>query len=215
MQFASRQDGGRKLAGHLEQEGAQADLVLGLPRGGVVVAAEVARALHRPLDVLVVRKIGHPHFREFAVGALAEPDVVLLHKQAMEQTRVHASELDAVIAEERQRLRDYRRRFAGSQPPDLAGKSVLLADDGLATGSTMQAAVQSARQRGASRVLVAVPVASEHAFEVLSQEADRVYALLVDPDFEAVGRYYALFEQTTDEEVMEALQESRCHFQPH
>jgi putative phosphoribosyl transferase len=213
MDFASRQDAGRKLGEYLGQQSVHADLVLGLPRGGVIVAAEVAKALHRPLDVLVVRKIGHPLYREFAVGALAEPDVVLLHDQAIEQHQVRPAELNAIIAEEQQRLREYRQRFAGGQPPDLAAKSVLLVDDGLATGSTMQAAVRSARQRRASHVLVAVPVTSEHASEILSQEADQVYALLVDPDFQAVGRYYALFEQTTDLEVMQALQESRC--QPH
>lgn len=123
--------------------------------------------------------------------------------------------MQEIIAEEQERLRDYRRRFGGGQPPELAGKSVLLVDDGLATGSTMQAAVQSSRQRKARQVLVAVPVASAHAYQLLSQEADQVYALRVDSEFEAVGRYYASFEQTTDQEVMAALEDSRCHSQSH
>ncbi len=212
MVFASREDAGRKLADALQQEGVQADLVLGLPRGGVVVAAEVARTLHRPLDVILVRKIGHPRHREYAVGALSEPDVVLLNAEAIERTYVLRSELDQIIAEEKERLRNYRRLFEQDQPPELAGKSVIIVDDGLATGSTMGAAVASAKQRKARDVLVAVPVASDSAYDRISRVADKVYALLVDPEFDAVGRYYEEFGQTTDEEVIALLQETRQLF---
>ena len=203
MQFASREDAGRQLGNFLRNERIQTDLVLGLPRGGVVVAAEVARALNRPLDVLVVRKIGHPFHREFAVGALAEPDVFIC-----DQSSIHdlpRAELDAVIAEEKTKLADYAARFHRHSVPELTGKAVLLVDDGIATGATTEAAILSARQRGARAVCVAAPVAATGAFERLSQVADHVSALLVDPGFHAVGQYYAEFTQTTDEEVLAIL----------
>ena len=215
MEFASREDAGRQLARPLAQHPAQADLVLGLPRGGVIVAAEVAKLLHRPLDVLVVRKIGHPRQREFAVGALAEPGVVLLNQEVIDATHVNPDELNEIIEEEKERLRGYRRLFGGDQPPDITNKTVLLVDDGLATGSTMQAAVRSARERNAREVWVAVPVASDHSYQMLGEQADKIFALLVDPYFEAVGRYYRVFEQTTDHEVLEALEENRGLFQAH
>ena len=150
-----------------------ADLVLGLPRGGVVVAAEVARLLQCPLDVLVVRKIGHPMHREFAVGALAEPDVVIFDEASLSGIPVARSELDKVVAEETARLREYCRRFHRSDAPVLDGKIVLLVDDGLATGATAEAAVLSARQQRARRVIVAVPVASTKAVERLAPRCGR------------------------------------------
>ncbi len=205
MKFASRMDAGSQLGRYLGERKVDADLVLGLPRGGVVVAAGVARALRRPLDVIIVRKIGHPWQREFAVGALAEPDVVIFDKSFQWTKPVARAELDEVIAEEKERLRDYRRQFHLSAPPALAGRKVLLVDDGLATGATAEAAVRSARQQNATRVTVATPVASEHAVERLRREADEVVVMFVDPDFEAVGQYYREFSQTTDEEVMALL----------
>ena len=215
MEFASRADAGRQLARLLEQHQVTPQLVLGLPRGGVMVAAEVARLLRCPLDVLVVRKVGHPRQREFAVGALAEPDVLVLNREVIEHTGVEPADLEAILAEERERLREYRRRFAPGQSPDLTGKSVLLVDDGLATGSTMQAAVQSARARHARHIWVAVPAASDQAYRLLRQQADEVFALLVDPNFDAVGQYYQSFEQTTDQEVLAALEANRGQSQPH
>jgi putative phosphoribosyl transferase len=205
MVFASRQDAGNRLAQHLQALGLGADLVLGLPRGGVVVAAEVARVLHLPLDVLIVRKIGHPWFREFAVGALAENDVILLDEDSIGRTPVGRAELDQVIAEERERLASYQARFHPEGPPDFQAKAVLLVDDGLATGATTEAAVMSARTRGARRIIVAVPVASTSAVARLKRVADEVTVLHVDPDFDAVGRYYQEFSQTTDDEVLQLL----------
>src|SRR6185503_9869645 len=200
MVFVSRQEAGRKLADYLCEHNVQADLVLGLPRGGVIVAAEVARILRLPLDVIVVRKIGHPRHREFAVGALAEGDVVVLDAEAIERTSVSQTELEEVIAEEKERLREYQLKFEQETGPDLVEKAVLLVDDGLATGATTEAAVLSARKRNARTVVVAVPVASDNAYERLRRVADNVIALLVDPDFDAVGRYYERFAQTTDTE---------------
>jgi predicted phosphoribosyltransferase len=205
MLFASREDAGRKLGQYLRDQGVGADLVLGLPRGGVVVAAAVARILQLPLDVLIVRKLGHPIHREFAVGALAEGDVVVLDEAAAAISPILQAEFEEIIAEEKERLAAYRARFHRQGGPALAGRAVLLVDDGLATGATTEAAVLSVKKQRARSVVVAAPVASRHAVERLQGVADQVKALLVDPDFEAVGRYYDVFSQTTDDEVLQVL----------
>ncbi len=205
MMFASREDAGGRLGRYLQDQGVKADLVLGLPRGGVVVAAEVARALQIPLDVLIVRKIGHPWHREFAVGALAENGVVVLDEAVIGNNPLVRAELTEIIEEEKERLRDYQARFHRGAAPSLTGKTVLLVDDGLATGATTEAAVLSVRKQEPRHVLVAAPVASTNAVERLARLADEVHALWVDPDFDAVGRYYEVFPQTTDEEVLQLL----------
>ena len=205
MRFASRTDAGHRLGQHLREQGIEADLVLGLPRGGVVVAAGVARALQRPLDVLIVRKIGHPWQREFAVGALAEPDVVIFDQTFQWKNPLARAELDGVIAEEKERLREYRSQFHRVAVPVLEGKMILLVDDGLATGATAEAAVLSAKQQKARRVIIAAPVASTHAVERLRSVADDVLVLFEDAGFGAVGQYYGEFSQTTDAEVMALL----------
>jgi predicted phosphoribosyltransferase len=205
MKFASRQDAGWRLGRLLCQQGVKADWVLGLPRGGVVVAAEVARALQCPLDVLIVRKIGHPWHREFAVGALAEPDVVILDEDSLLEFSAPREELDKVIAEEMGRLREYRLRFHRAEMPLLDGKTVLLVDDGLATGATAEAAVQSVKRQNAERVIITAPVASTNAIERLRCVADDVVVLLVDAGFRAVGQYYDEFFPTTDDEVIALL----------
>jgi len=204
--FTTREDAGQKLGLFLKHEGARADIVLGLPRGGVVVAAEVARILDLPLDVVIVRKIGHPLHREFAVGALAEGDVVLLDDRVSVNNALLRGELDYIIREEKQRLEEYERKFHRDGLPDLTNKAVILVDDGLATGATTEAAVLAARKRNARRVRVAAPVASTNAVERLQRVADEVRALIIDPGFEAVGSYYDYFNQTSDEEVLELLE---------
>ena len=204
--FASRKDAGQRLGRHLQEHKVRADLVLGLPRGGVIVAAEAARALHLPLDVLIVRKIGHPFHREFAVGALAEHDVLVLDKGGVGNSPLMRVELEEIIEEEKERLRSYQARFHPDGGPKLAGKTVLLVDDGLATGATTEAAVLSVRKQRARRVVVAAPVASTGAVARLARVADDVQVVWVDPDFDAVGRYYDEFSQTTDQEVLELLQ---------
>ena len=205
MVFESREDAGRRLGRWLKERRVEADIVLGLPRGGVVVAAEVAHFLELPLDVLIVRKIGHPLHREFALGALAEGGVVLLDPEAGNGGPIVRSELKSVIEEEQERLREYQSRFPHATLAGIVSKSVLLVDDGLATGATTEAAVRSARKQGARKVLVAAPVASLHAVQRLQPIADRVEVMLIDPDFDAVGRYYESFPQTTDEEVLGLL----------
>jgi putative phosphoribosyl transferase len=209
MRFASRTDAGQRLGQHLREQGVEADLVLGLPRGGVVVAAGVARALQRPLDVLIVRKIGHPWQREFAVGALAEPDVVIFDQTFKWKNPLARAELDDVIAEEKERLREYRSQFHRDAVPVLEGKMILLVDDGLATGATAEAAVLSVKQQKARRVIIAAPVASTHAVERLRCVADDVVVLFEDAGFEAVGQYYDEFSQTSDDEVMALLRAAK------
>lgn len=208
MKFASRQDAGRQLGKFLCKRGVSADLVLGLPRGGVIVATEVARELKLPLDVLVVRKIGHPLHREFAVGALAEPDFVFLNDESLREFPAKQPELDKIIAEEKIRLKKYSGQFHLAETPSLDGKYILLVDDGLATGATTEAAVHSARRQNVRRIIVAAPVASTSAVERLRRIADAVEVLLVDKDFQAVGEYYSKFSQTTDEEVVSLLRDS-------
>ena len=204
MMFASREDAGQRLGQYLKEQGTHADLVLGLPRGGVIVAAQVAHTLQVPLDVLVVRKIGHPWHREFAVGAMAEKGVVVLDEQVIGRNPLIRMELNEIIEEEKERLNAYQARFR-QEPLDVTGKAVLLVDDGLATGSTTEAAVLSAKKQQAAKVIVAAPVGSTSAIERLKKVADEVCVMWPDPEFDAVGRYYEAFSQTTDEEVIDLL----------
>jgi predicted phosphoribosyltransferase len=205
MTFANREEAGQKLGRYLAGQGVRADLVLGLPRGGVLVAAEVAGILKCPLDTLVVRKIGHPRHREFAVGALAEDGTLVLDEEVLGRAGVKADELEQVVREETERLSVYSARFHRTDAPVIKGKAVLIVDDGLATGATTEAAVRSAKNQGAERVIVAAPVASDSAVERLQQAADRVIILFIDPGFDAVGRYYLSFPQATDAEVRKVL----------
>jgi putative phosphoribosyl transferase len=209
MSFASRQDGGQKLGRYLVNEGVEVDVVAGLPRGGVIVAAEVSRLLQRPLEALVVRKIGHPLHREFAVGALAENDVVVLDQKSIDSTQTTRAKLTDVIQEEKERLSEYQLRFHHDRKVDLCGKSVLIVDDGLATGATMEAAVLSARKQGAQKVMVAAPVGPRSAILRLERVADRVFTVISDLGFEAVGAYYESFPQIEDDEVVNVLRVAR------
>lgn len=209
MVFASRQDAGQKLGAFLKRDGITAEIILGLPRGGVIVAAAVASVMRLPLDVLVVRKIGHPWFREYAVGALGENGVVIIDEEALGKNPAAQTELSEVIAEESHRLSVYEGRFHIGGRPQIAGKRVLLVDDGLATGATAEAAVLSARNCSAGTIIVASPVASTSAVTRLGRVADMVKALVVDPEFDAVGHYYEVFSQTTDEEVLQCLRAVR------
>lgn len=208
MKFASRNDAGAKLGQLLAEQRVDADLVLGMPRGGVIVAAEVARILQLPLDILVVRKIGHPWNREFAVGAIGENGVVVLDEGVIGNDKALRHELETIIAEEKTRLLEYRRKFRRAHPTERRNKSVLLVDDGLATGATAEAAVKVLQAQRAKCIVVAVPVASTTAVARLRNAGAAVIALLVDPDFAAVGQYYLDFTQTTDDEVLAALRQS-------
>src|SRR5262245_12265723 len=183
MVFASREAAGQMLGRSLKEQGIQADFVLGLPRGGVVVAAEVAHLLQAPLDVLIVRKIGHPWHREFALGAMAEGGVVVLDNALISRNPLLEMELQHIIDEEKQRLHAYQESFRHS-PLELNAKNVLVVDDGLATGATTEAGVLAAKQQNAARVVVAAPVASTNAVERLEKVADEVLCLVIDPEFD-------------------------------
>lgn len=170
-----------------------------------MVAAEVARMLNAPLDVLIVRKIGHPLHREFALGALAEGGVVVLDENVMASDPMVQAGLEPIIEEERERLKNYHSLFHHATNAGISSKAVLLVDDGLATGATTEAAVRSAWKQGARGVTVAAPVGSIQAIHRLERVADSVEVMCVDPAFDAVGRYYETFPQTTDEEVLDLL----------
>jgi putative phosphoribosyl transferase len=203
--FADRADAGRQLASHLEHLRSPDLVVLGLPRGGVVVAAEVARALAAPLDVLVVRKLGHPGQPELAIGAIGEEGVRVLTPDPSVRAGVDESVLGNIERREADALRQRVARLRQDHPRiDLQGRTALIVDDGIATGSTVRAAALVARALGAARVVVAVPVGPAEAVEGLT-EADAVVCLATPERFVAVGVHYADFAQTSEEEVMALL----------
>jgi putative phosphoribosyl transferase len=211
MIFASRQDAGRRLAHRLLEQGITGDVAVGLPRGGVVVAAEISLALHIPLEVVVVRKIGHPMQREFAVGAISENGVHIIDEHSIGSYPGVRASLQSILAEEQQRLKEYQQQLHPYGQPDLRDKKILLVDDGLATGSTMEAAALAMHKAGASKIIIAVPVASTTAADRLRRVADEIFAVLIDPDFRAVGAYYESFDQTSTEEVLELLAAAHSH----
>lgn len=203
--FADRVDAGRRLAEALDGMVAPDALVLGVPRGGVVVAAEVARALGLELDVVIVRKIGAPGQPEYAIGALDADGRVL----GADPSRVDAAYLRRAAEEGRAEIARRLQAYRGSRPrPRIAGREVLLVDDGIATGFTVRAAVESVRGSGAARIIVAAPVAAPGAISLLADEADAVIVLAEPAGFYAVGQFYRDFSQTTDAEVIALLAEA-------
>ena len=207
MAFIDRADAGRRLAARLQHLRGDQVVVLGLPRGGVPVAYEVARALDAPLDVIVVRKLGVPSQPELAMGAIGEEGVRIINKEVVSIAGVSASQLDEVEARERTELEVRVRRFRGDRPPiALEGRIVVVVDDGIATGSTARAACQVARARGAARVVLAVPVAPPDWRGRLGKFADELVCLHTPDPFYAVGQFYDNFTQTSDEEVVACLE---------
>lgn len=200
--LADRRDAGRILADHLMSYRDDPDvIVLALPRGGVPTGYEVARALHAPLDVFVVRKLGVPGHEEYAMGAIASGGVTVMNPDTA-ALRLATEDVEAVIERETRELARREAAYRGSRPPlDVAGRTVILVDDGLATGSTMRAAVRAIRRRDPKRVVVAVPVAARQTCEFLRQDADEVVCVFTPSPFMAVGEWYERFDQTTDEEV--------------
>lgn len=207
--FRNRQHAGELLAGLLgAYRGQPNTLVLALPRGGVPVAAVLARGLSLPLDVFPVRKLGAPGQPEFAMGAIAVNGVVVLHQNALVNLQVSQSTLDAVIAREREELLRQDRAYRESRPPlMLGGKRVILVDDGLATGYTMLAAIRAVRGERPARIVVAVPIAPSETLDLLRPEADEVVCAHTPRELFAIGQFYEDFTQTTDDQVRDALRE--------
>lgn len=213
--FKDRQDAGRRLAALLEQLRCEQPVVVGIPRGGVPVAAEVARALGAPLDVAVVRKIGAPQSPEYAIGALAEGGVHVLSEQAVRALRLTEDECVALVARVEGELERRLRRYRGDRAPiELNGRTAILVDDGLATGRSALAAVRSLRRRGAARVIVAVPVAARESAQSLSDDADEVVCVAMPADLWAVGYWYEDFSPTSDVEVAALLRSPRASLPP-
>lgn len=205
--FTDRSHAGRALAGRLEHlRGTPGALVLGLPRGGIPVAREVAEALGMQLDALVVRKLGVPWHPELAMGAVASGGAEYLDRELIRSLGISDEQVEKVIARERGEL-DRRERLyrAGAEPPALSGRTVILVDDGLATGSTMRAAVQALRRHGPAHLVVAVPVASMQAAAAIRELADEFVAVRIPEHFNAVGQWYGDFDQTSDKLVRRLL----------
>lgn len=205
--FTDRVDAGRRLASRLQHLLGEKVVVLGLPRGGVPVALEVAETLDAPLDVIVVRKLGVPFQPELAMGAIGEGGVRILNDEVIRPAGVSQTDLAAVEARERVELERRAQRFRGGRARlPLAGRTVVIVDDGVATGSTARAACQVARAQGAARVVVAVPVAPRGWTERLGGDADESVCLDTPEPFIAIGQFYADFDQTSDEEVVACLE---------
>jgi putative phosphoribosyl transferase len=206
MAFRDRRDAGKQLARALDFLRDERPVVLGLPRGGVPVAAEVADALDAPLDVILVRKLGVPIQPELAMGAIGEDGVRVLNTEVLRSLHADAATIDAVERDERTELAARAERFRAGRPRlDLTGRTVVIVDDGIATGSTARAAIAVARAHGAAKVVLAVPVAPGRSCRELRQEADDVVCLQQPEPFMAVGQFYRDFAQTTDAEVIDSL----------
>ena len=204
--FRNRDDAGQQLFTLLQQRlSRRPDIILGIPRGGIPVAAVIASGFHVPLDVLLVRKLGHPGNPEFAVGAIAGDHIRVLNETDM----ISPEELEEVTRRERAELCRREQRYRGHRaPPVVGGKYVLITDDGLATGATMQAAIASIREQHPAGIVVAVPVAPKDACAALRKRADEFFCLKTPTQFSAVGEFYREFGQTSDTEVSELLRQN-------
>jgi putative phosphoribosyl transferase len=205
--FPNRAEAGRLLAEKLKKYAGRDDvIVLGLPRGGVPVAYEVARALNVPLDVFIVRKLGVPGFEELAAGAIASGGVRVLNKDVLRALPNADEIIEDVTAKEMAEVERREQSYRDGRPaPELRDRVAILVDDGLATGATMRAAVKALRQRGAAKIVVAVPVGPPDTCREFEDEADEIICASAPEFFQAVGQYYEDFSQTSDEEVRELL----------
>jgi putative phosphoribosyl transferase len=207
MLYRNRTEAGRYLASQLGDYANRPDvLVLALPRGGVPVAFEVASALNAPLDIFLVRKLGVPGHEELAMGAIATGGVRVLNEDVVRYLNIPDEVIDAVAADEQRELERRERLYRGSKrAPDVSGKTVILVDDGLATGSTMRAAAAALRQQAPARIVVGVPVSAPATCDEFRDEVDEIVCAVTPEPFHGVGRWYEDFSQTTDEEVRELL----------
>jgi len=212
--FQDRRDAGRFLATKLANYANRPDvLVLALPRGGVPVAFEVAKALNAPLDIFLVRKLGVPGHEELAMGAIATGGTRVLNQEVVQALGISPEVIGWVAAKELQELRRRERLYRGQRPPpDVQGRTVILIDDGLATGATMRAAVVALRQQGPARIVVAVPTAAPSTCAEFETEVDEIVCAVTPEPFYGVGLWYANFSQTTDEDVRNLLEDA-VHWQ--
>lgn len=205
--FADRADAGRQLAEQLSALAAAHPVVVALPRGGVPVAREVASKLGAPLEILAVRKLGAPHNPEYGVGALAEDGTYVVDSEAAQLLGISNGDLDAIVAREAAELGRRVRTYRGDRPPlGLEGRTVIVVDDGVATGVTDTAALRAVRRQHPRHVVLAVPVCSPEALERLRGEADQIVCLQVPRQLRGVSQFYLDFSQVSDEEVLDALQ---------
>ena len=207
MIFKDRIDAGEKLAKALEKFKSSKDaIVLGLPRGGMVVADVVVRKLNLPLDLIVSRKIGAPGNPEFAVGAITEDGEIVLNKEVVEDHKVDDDYIERTANEEKKEAERILKTYRGDRVKlDLSGKTVIMVDDGIATGLTMEAAIKSVKKKGAKKVVVAVPCSAESSLRRIENIVDEVVCLYVPPFFGAVGAFYEVFGQPSDDEVVEIM----------
>jgi len=214
MIYRDRIEAGKHLAAQLAHYANRDDLlVLALPRGGVPVAYEVAKALRAPLDIFLVRKLGVPGYEELAMGAIATGGVRVLNDDVVEQLFIPAGVIDSVSANELRELKRRERAYRGNRPePEVRGKTVILVDDGLATGSTMRAAVAALRQQSPARIIVAVPVSAPQTCDEYRMGVDEIVCATTPEPFYGVGRWYKDFSQTTDEEVRDLLEKGRKYY---
>lgn len=208
MLFRNRSEAGRVLAESLKHFANRPDvLILALPRGGVPVAYEVARELNVPLDVFVVRKLGAPGQEELAIGAIASGGIRVLNHDAIEALEIPMEQVEAIAAREQAELERRERAFRGDRPaPEVQDRTVILIDDGLATGSTMRAAAAASRRQKPARLVVAVPVAAPSTCEEFQSEADEIVCTATPLPFFGVGQWYEDFSQTRDEEVRDLIE---------
>jgi putative phosphoribosyl transferase len=212
MIYRDRTEAGKKLAEHLKDYANRQDvLVLALPRGGVPVAIEVANALHAPLDIFLVRKLGVPGQEELAMGAIATGGVRVLNEDVVGYLDIPGEVIDAVAADEERELERRQRLYRGNRPPpDVRARTVILVDDGLATGSTMRAAAAALRKQQPARIVVAVPVSAAETCDEFRMEVDEIICAATPEPFQGVGLWYEDFSQTTDQEVRDLLENLRA-----
>jgi predicted phosphoribosyltransferase len=204
--FADRRDAGRRLAEHLRGVEAGDPVIVALPRGGVPVGAEISRALNAPLEIFAVRKLGAPGHSEYGVGAIAEDGTKLIDPEATRVMHVRNGELERIAKRERAELRRQVQKYRGdSPPPDLEGRTVVLVDDGAATGITDATAIRAIRRQDPRWIVLALPVCSAEALELLRGEADQVVCLRAPRLLYGVGHWYRNFHQVSDQEVIDAL----------
>lgn len=208
--FENREEAGKRLAAELEKFKGKKVIILGIPRGGVVIGYEIAKQLHAPLDIVVPRKLRAPNQPELAIGAITEDGNIILDEQIVNSLNVPEDYIKRESQRQKQEIERRLLAYKGDQKiRDLTGFHVIVVDDGIATGSTMKAALNSVRKRGAKSIVLAVPVASSSSLEMLKNMADETICLSTPKVFFAIGQFYRQFEQNTDEQVKELLKKSK------